>query len=496
MNLQEINYAKYIIDYKSDKTAIIHDEGVTSYRELGQLVKQFAYQLKNNNIHPGERVVIVMSDRIEWIVGFLGCVYVGAIPTVISPLLKPAKYIEALDITRASAIISDIDRELIDYKSIKIFTPEDIMQGGELLEEYYQYLSDEIAVINTSSGTTGKQKFIAHRHQNFTNYLKYTAEAFAVAQDSMLFGTSKMSHVAGFNVSITIALGNQATAIITRKSYTQKLLYRLITENKVSHFFSQPGVYAMMSNVKKSLLVTTLKFAGCFSQQYPIEIAKRFKRIYGCGVSNGFGMSEAFSVVIIQQYDKDKEIVDDKSLGKPMPGIVCEVRNDQGTLCQKNEVGELYINTPCSATYYLNNWDNTKETFVGDWIKTNDLVYIDDHDNLVYVSRKDDFVKINGLLISVLEVEQTLSQHPNVVDCLVKVSKNKEGLAKLKAQIVTNTMNDTDIPGIRHFLAETLELCKIPKYIEIVNELPISIVDEIPKTWSGKKIRQIEEEVE
>lgn len=487
------NYARYIINSNSDKTAVIHDQGTTTYSELGQLVRQFAHQLNDNNIHPGERVIILMSDSIEWIVGFLGCVYVGAVPTVISPLLRPAKYLEAIDTTRASAIISDVDRELINYKSIRIFTPADVMQTGAELEQAHEFLPDEIAVINTSSGTTGKQKFIAHRHQNFVNYLDYTAKSFAITQDSILFGTSKMSHVAGFNVSITIALGNRATSIITQKPYTQKFLYQTMIDHKVTHFFSQPGVYAMMTSVEKSLPIPSLRFAGCFSQQYPMEIAKRFKEMYGCGVSNGFGMSEAFSVVILQEYDPTS---DDQSLGKPMPGISYEIRNDQGQLCQTNEVGELYIHTPCAATYYLNNWDKTKETFVGKWIKTNDLVYLDEHDNIMYVSRKDNFVKINGLLVSLDEVEEILLQHPKINDCLVQVTKNKQGLDKLKAQIVADSLLEDDVPGIRRFLTETLEACKIPKYIEIVNELPIDLVSEVAKTWNGKKIRRTEEDTE
>jgi len=489
-----LNYAKYIISSNSDKTAVIHDLGTTSYSELGQLVRQFALQLKNNNIHPGERVIILMSDSIEWIVGFLGCVYVGAVPAVISPLLRPAKYLEAIDITRASAIISDVDRELIDYNSIKIFTPKDVMQRGAELAQAHEFLPDEIAVINTSSGSTGKQKFIAHRHQNFINYLNSTTAAFTVSRDSVLFGTSKMSHVAGFNVSITIALGNQATSIITSKPYTQKFLYQTMIDHKVTHFFSQPGVYAMMTNIKKSSLISTLKFAGCFSQQYPLEIAKRFKETYGCKVDNGFGMSEAFSVVMLQ--DHVEKSADNNSLGKPMLGVEYEIRNEQGLLCQPNEVGELYINTPCAATYYLNNWEKTKETFVGQWIKTNDLVYHDDHGDLIYVSRLDDFVKINGLLVSIVEIEQTLLQHPKISDCLVQVITNKQGLTKLKAQIVTGQLTENDIPDIRHFLSDTLESCKMPKYIEIVKELPIDIVSEISKTWNGKKIRRTEEDIE
>jgi len=489
-----INYAKYITNSKSDKIAIIHDEGTTSYSELSCLVRQFAQRLKDNNIRPGERVIILMSDSIEWVVGFLGCVYAGAVPAVISPLLRPSKYMEAIDTTRASAIISDVDRDLINYKPIKIFTPADIMQKGAELEQAHEFLPDEIAVINTSSGTTGKQKFIAHRHQNFINYLNSTTAAFTVSRDSVLFGTSKMSHVAGFNVSITIALGNQATSIITSKPYTQKFLYQTMIDRKVTHFFSQPGVYAMMTNIKKSSLISTLKFAGCFSQQYPLEIAKRFKETYGCKVDNGFGMSEAFSVVMIQEHVEKS--ADNNSLGKPMLGVKYEIRNEQGLLCQPNEVGELYINTPCAATYYLNNWEKTKETFVGQWIKTNDLVYHDDSGDLIYVSRKDDFVKINGLLVSIVEIEQTLLQHPKISDCLVQVITNKQGLTKLKAQIITGQLTENDIPNIRYFLSDILESCKMPKYIEIVKELPIDIVSEISKTWNGKKIRRTEEDIE
>lgn len=486
------NYAKYITNFNSDKIAVIHDSGTTTYRELGQMVRRFAQQLKDNNIHPGERVIILMSDRIEWIVGFLSCVYVGAVPAVISPLLKSSKYLEAIDITRASAIISDVDQELVNYKSIKIFAPTDVMKSGKELDQAHEFLPDEIAVINTSSGTTGKQKFIAHRHQNFINYLNSTTSAFTVTQDSILFGTSKMSHVAGFNVSITIALGIRATSIITQKSYTQKFLYQTMIDHKVTHFFSQPGVYAMMTSIKKISPVPTLQFAGCFSQQYPLEIAKKFKKIYGRKVDNGFGMSEAFSVVMLQEHVEND--LNNKSLGKPMLGVTYEIRNEQGLLCQKNEIGELFINTPCAATYYLNNWENTKETFVGQWLKTNDLVYHDDDLNIIYVSRKDDFVKINGLLVSTVEIEQTLSQHPKIIECLVQVVTNKQGLAKLKAQIVTEQLNENDIPNIRHFLADTLESCKMPKYIEIVNELPINIVSEISKTWNGKKIRKTQEE--
>jgi len=495
------NFAKTIFESnKDDKVAIIHDQGATTYAELEQYVKQFAYSLKEKNIDPGDRVLILMSDRIEWVVAFLGCMYIGAVPTVISPLLVPKKYTEAMDISRATAIVTDVDQKLINNKSITIFTPEDVVCSNNQLEQAHDFLPDEIAVINTSSGTTGKQKFIAHRHQNFVNYLNTIPGVFKCDQNSVHLCTSKLSHVAGFNVNVTITLGTHATAIIMEKKYTPTRLYQLMTKHKVTHFHSQPGVYAMMTTNKKSLPIPSLEFAGCYSQQYPIKIAVLWQEIYGCAVHNGYGMSECFSLTMLQTPYAERNLnidtqLQDTSLGKPCPGVVCEIRNEQGITCEKNETGELYIHTPVAASYYLNNWEKSKETFVGKWIKTNDLVYLDDNDNIHYVCRKDNFVKINGLLVSMEEVEKMLMDYDGIVDSLVQVYKNKQGLDKLKAQVVVAPNVNIDIVDIRHFLLGILEVAKVPKYIEVIKELPLEIVNEVSKTPSGKKIKRLEQEV-
>ena len=85
--------------------------------------------------------------------------------------------------------------------------------------------------------------------------------------------------------------------------------------------------------------------------------------------------------------------------------------------------------------------------------------------------------------------------YDGIVDSLVQVYKNKQGLDKLKAQVVVTPGVSIDIVDIRHFLLGILEVAKVPKYIEVIKELPLEIVDEVSKTWSGKKIKRLEKEV-
>ena len=482
------NFAQLVCDgVNSKKVAVKHDSGSITYAELRKAVKQFAYQLREKKIVAGDKVIILMSDRIEWIIAFLGCMYAGAVPTLVSPLLLAKKFNEAVEISKARAVITDVDTNLISDSDITIFTPKDVTRSSKQLDNAHKFLPDEIALLIPSSGTTGRQKFIAHRHQNFFTYIDKVPAVMALDHSSIVYGTSTLSHIAGLNVTIVLALGMNATAILSNKKVSPTLVYQTMIDNNVTHFHSHPGVFALMTvNVNKSLPIPSLEFAGCFSQKYPEKIALEWEKIYGLFPQNGYGTTETFSLTLLQVPSSSEDR--DVSLGQPVPGTQIEIRNDQGQLCERNVIGELYVSSPTSGSYYLNDWNSTKETFVGHWIKTNDLVYQDNDDNIHYVRRSDDVVKINGLLVSMSEVQEAIEQHPDVEECVVQKSTNQHGLDKLSTQIVMKKERSVDTTSIRHFLLEVLEATKVPKYIKVVEDLPIDLVDEVAKTISGKKI--------
>ena len=133
------------------------------------------------------------------------------------------------------------------------------------------------------------------------------------------------------------------------------------------------------------------------------------------------------------------------------------------------------------AVGYHDNIVKTKEVFQGDWVKTNDIVYLNDRDELVYVSRKDNLIKINGQYVAIDDVEAAIMLNEQVEECVVCARENSLNILELEAKIVAKSTITAG--NIRNFLKGKIELHQIPKRI--------LFVDYIPKTVTAKKIRKM-----
>jgi benzoate-CoA ligase len=169
------------------------------------------------------------------------------------------------------------------------------------------------------------------------------------------------------------------------------------------------------------------------------------------------------------------------TIGKPLSGVEAEIRRSDGTVCAPGEVGELFIKDPSIAAYYVNDWELTKDTFVGRWLKTNDFAYVRPDGYYVFSARSSDIVKVNGEKVSLLEIENILLVHDAVEDCVVVKSSNLEGFTKITAKIIVKKDASIDVNTVRNYLRLHLESYKIPKFIEFT--------DTINKTATAKKIR-------
>ena len=477
------NYAKYILDNsknQQDKIAIVDSDGTVTYGELTVYVKRLAYAFKKKNILPGDRVLITMDDCREWVISYLALMYIGAVPVAVSFKLPVEVMVNSINTAKACAIITCngdlpiIDAEVIPRNSI-------LLDNGPQLEQAYEFDPDEICFWITSSGTTGKSKFILHRHANLTIWREAVCQATAMDQDSRIFVIPKLSYSYGLHFTITMALGLGATAIIIHQVPSIKVIYNLVNTYNPSHLLTTPGIYASMLNQQHEP-IDVLKDIGLVvsSGEYlPPKIKDQFKEIYGVTISEAYGTAEAVAMITLQRSDNNQGY----NSGTPVTGTSLEIRRDDGSLVDQGEIGELYVYSPCAATEYYNNYQKTKDTFVGHWMKTNDMVYQDNLDNLVYVSRADDQIKIKGVFVSPLEVEGVLLGLDAVDDCTVSAYKTNHELNELQACVIVKNGQTITPGGIRQYLSAHLEKHKVPKVIKFVEELP--------KTVNSKKIRGV-----
>jgi benzoate-CoA ligase len=480
--IQYRNFAQYIVENSKTyrhKTAIITDVNNINYNDLTDAFKSFAKKLTLKNIRPGDRVIICLDESVEWVVAFLACNFIGAVPVLTSTKMGTKVLTEIIDVSKARAIIWDEhDHDMAQRLSITEFRKVEVNTYSTPLEQWYDFDPDENCLWSTSSGTTGgKRKYIPHRHAAIYLGTQKVAESFKVNNSSIFYTTAKLSFLYGFN-EMMLALANNATAIISNRAPVRETVLDIVKTHKVTHIWTTPTpVVHMIKHAEVTDALESIVSLFCGGEPLPNDAAVNFQKIYNISVLNGYGISEGMNIMCSQTPD-DQRL---GTIGRPMPGVVCEVRRPDGTLSDIGELGILYVKDPSSALYYHNNWTRSKEVFRGDWINTGDICFGDENGYLIYVCRDDELVKVNGLFVTPTEIEEVLISNDSIEECVVTSYRNRFGLNEIEAYIVPKKEANITISSIKEFLLLNIEAYKIPKTIRFV--------DRLPKTVTTKKIR-------
>jgi len=162
------------------------------------------------------------------------------------------------------------------------------------------------------------------------------------------------------------------------------------------------------------------------------------------------------------------------SLGKIVPGYEIEILDDAGKPAPRGEVGTMWVKGETAALGYWQDRAKSAATFAGYRCNTSDKFWIDEDGFLYYAGRGDDLLKVGGIFVSPLEVEDCLLQHAAVKDCAV-VGYEEDGLTKAMAYVVASQPpTDALADALREHARAKLARYKVPRRIAFVTELPRS----------------------
>lgn len=468
------NFAEWIFQThadKFDKSAVVDDHNVLTYGQLKNKVELFAGFLHARGHQPQQRIIISMDDCVAWPVVFLGALYIGMNPVLVSGVMLPIDIERVIDLSDAVVIVSD---HVQDW-SIPCIDKKIVMSCQAVpFKDFYRYHPDEMCLWLLSSGSTGESKCIVNRHANLYNLLQLVSDTLGINSTSAVLSTAKMSWTYGFNVSITFALGLGATAYVISGVPAPSRITQRINNSNITHLFTVPGV--LISILKHNSDLDDLN-CNVFSagESLPSYVAQEFLNRYKIQICDMYGLGETTQVCIMQTRDNWQI----GSIGQPLPGIQYKLCDELGNLVKIGHVGELWIASPCQASFYWKDHERTQQIFQGSWVRTGDQCYQLDHNNLVFMGRCDDLIKINGLTVAPSEIENAIMNLNLVEDCTVVHTTNVQGLAELHAFVIT--LGDTDSNHIQQQLQQYLPVYKIPRHIKFV--------DSLPKTLTNKKIR-------
>jgi benzoate-CoA ligase family protein len=296
-----------------------------------------------------------------------------------------------------------------------------------------------------------------------------------ISAKDICFSASKLFFAYGLGNGSYFPFSVGGAAVYNPHKTKPDLILDYIEKFRPTLLFSVPTLYTAMLQLPLEKHVSTLRLAVSAGEALPAEIYHRFLEKFGVSILDGIGSTEMLHIFISNRPDD----VRPGTSGKVVPGYGAKIVNDQGQAVPAGETGSLWIKGDSAAAFYWRKHERSQQTMLGEWLVTGDRYVADTEGYFQYCGRADDMIKCAGQWVSPVEVENVLIGYPAVLESAVVGQEGDDQLVKPKAYVVlkdpTAPLNEEELRG---FLKERLPGFKIPRWFEVVAELP--------KTATGK----------
>jgi benzoate-CoA ligase family protein len=508
----QFNVATYYVDRnvaggRGDNVAIeCHpsNERVT-YTQVLERVNRVGNALRDVlGVGIEQRVLLLLLDCPEFVYSFFGAIKIGAVPIPTNTLFKAADYEYILNDSRAGVVIISeallpqfqaIPRERLRYVREVVVVgnaPAGTRPFNELLDKGRPELvaeptsKDDTALWLYSSGSTGFPKGCVHLHHDMvvTTDL-YARGVLGITERDRCFSVAKLFFAYGLGNGLSFPFAVGATAILFAGPPTPANVFDIVTQHRPTLFFSVPTNYAQLLAQDTQCDFTSVRWGVSAGEALPPAIFERFSKRFGVTILDGIGSTEVLHIFISNQ----PGAIRPGSSGKPVAGYETKIVDDADQPVPVGEIGNLLVKGDSTCAEYWNKHEKTKDTIEGHWIRTGDKYHQDADGFMWYAGRGDDMLKVGGIWVSPIEVENALVEHAAVLEAGVVGREDHDRLTKPVAYVVL-AAGQTGSPELARELQDyvrgRLAEYKRPRWVEFVADLP--------KTATGKtqryKLRQ------
>jgi fatty-acyl-CoA synthase len=485
-----------------DATALRFLGRTTTWGELDRRVTALAGALSRRGVGFGDRVLILMLNRTEFVESFLAANKLGAIAVPVNFRMTPPEIaylvsdceatvmITEAVLARVAAAVRGLDPTLGTVIVAGAGTDEDVIGYDDLIAEpgvgpaapdFPDIPNDSPALIMYTSGTTGRPKGAVLTHTNISG--QAMTNLFTIAADvnnDVGFIGVPLFHIAGIGNTITPLQLGLPTVLYPLGAFDPAHLLDVLEAEQVTTMFLVPAqwqavVAEQRANPRKLALRVLSWGAAPASDTLLREMAETFP---GTQIYAAFGQTEMSPVTcMLLAQDAIRKL---GSVGKVIPTVAARVVDENMNDVPVGQVGEIVYRAPTLMAGYWNNPKATAEAFAGGWFHSGDLVRQDDEGYVWVVDRKKDMIISGGENIYCAEVENALAAHPAIVEvAVIGRPDDKWGEVPVAVAAVRGVL---DLSDLGEFLAERLARYKHPKALEIVDALPRNPAGKVLKT--------------
>ena len=485
---------------RENKTCLFFEDQSFTYGEACRMSNRAGNALRELGVEQEDRILIALPDCPEFVWTWFGAARIGAVITMVNPLLPAADYPYYLDYTRARVAIIheslvaafiEASRNTTHLRGIIVvgdapaeevtprrrngpawFSFNDLVTAAADECTQADTHRDDIAIWLFTSGSTGHPKGAVHLQHD----LPFNTEVFAkrtvgVAETDLTLAVPKLffGYATGTNLLFPFAVG-AATALFSERSTPEKI-YSAIERYRPTILTTVPTMINAMLNANTGADLSSLRFCYSAGEALPVELYERWNKTFGIEIYDGIGSAEMFHIYISNRPGDVKP----GSLGRIVEGYEARIVGPEGSEVPTGEMGTLRVRGDSAALCYWNAHEESKKTFAADWCTTGDQFHVDEQGYFWYHGRADDMLKVSGVYVAPTEIENCLLQCSSVLECAVIGHDEGDGLIKPKAFIVLRAGEEPSeslSSEIKEFVKSRLALYKYPRWIEFVPSLP------------------------
>lgn len=335
--------------------------------------------------------------------------------------------------------------------------------------------SPDMAVIFSTSGTTGAPKAVACFHSNIYRNITDIAPHVpnVLDTDNIFLNVLPNFHTLGYNTAGMLPLLSGLAQAVVGNFVPVENTVRTIIQANVSVIVAVPTVMTFLLGAlaKTDSCIEGIKFIIVGGDKLNVAMEEKCVKHLGVGVLEGYGLTECCPVISVQHDQKTKKL---GTVGRAFDSYEIQVRDRDGNIIDLHEEGVLWVKGPCVVPGYFRDEKNTRERFRDGWLNTGDIVRIDEDGYISIVDRASDIIIVSGFNVYPQEVEIVLLEHPAVHSAVAVGEKNNITGELVKAFVILEEGALATSRELTDFCRERLAHYKVPRRIIFVEEYPVS----------------------
>lgn len=465
-------------DAMGHREAIVSGESRATFADLANMAQSVAGQVEDN-----EKIGFLSENTPLMPAALFGAALAGTQFVPLNYRLADDRLKSLLERTSPALLLTD---QGIDIAGIRAISMQHA-GSGEITDMNAPDEDGAVAVELFTSGTTGEPKSAILKHDNLMAYILGTVEFMSAAEDEAALLTVPPYHIAG--IAAVLSSTYSGRKMVQLPNFTPEDWIRLAKNENVTHAFLVPTMLQRIvehSGVKLDLpKLQNLAYGGGKMPRAIIE--KAMTLLPHVNFTNAYGLTETSATICMLGPDDHRESLasDDpairrrlSSAGKPIPSIELQIRNEDGVMCDAEELGLVWVRGDQVSGEYKGMGSQLDDE---GWFPTKDRGFVDGDGYLFIDGRADDVIVRGGENISPGEIEDVIRKHSAIKDVAAVAVPDEEWGEAVGLAIVCE--GDVDDDELCDMVRSNLRSSRLPSVIQRWDELPYN--------ETGKLLRRV-----